>query len=155
MDIEIAWQFINPKVFRSTDPGYPVNSANWGRLRYRHVSFRPSAAQCRNLIFSGTCPSLGDSGLPLRGNRNDGADAGTCCAQTKWGAGNYSLLISGFRPGLSSDRAAFSCRLGDRNDHWHQPVPMAVVRRDIGDARAYSRQQGSLAQGFGPELENT
>ncbi len=64
--------------------GYPVNSANRARLRYRHVSFRPSAAQCRNLIFLVTCLSLGDSGLPLRGNRNDGSDVGTCRALADW-----------------------------------------------------------------------
>ena len=163
MDIEIGCKFINPKVFRSTDSGYPVNSANraWpdtdichsgqakssagissflARARvweipvfpcgetgmtvlvqacavvrrsgypvysanrtwpgYLHLSFRPGEVLCRNLIFSGTCLSPRDSGLPLRGNRTDGADAGTCCAQTKWGAGNYSLLISGFKPGF-------------------------------------------------------
>ncbi len=58
--------------------GYQAYSANRVRLRYRHLSFRPSEAQCRNLIFSGTSRSLGDSGLPLWGNRNEGSgmDAG-------------------------------------------------------------------------------
>ena len=59
---------------------YPVYSINRARLRYRHVSFQPSAAPCRNLIFSGTCLSQGDSGLPLRGNRNDRSGVGMCCA---------------------------------------------------------------------------
>ncbi len=54
------------------------------RLSYRHLSFWPSAAQGRNLILSVTCQSLGDSGLPLRGNRNDRSGAGMCCYQAVW-----------------------------------------------------------------------
>ena len=64
--------------------GYPVNTANRARLSYRHVSFRPGAALCRNLIFSGTCLCLGDSGLPLLGNRNDRSRAGTRCCHPVW-----------------------------------------------------------------------
>ncbi len=64
--------------------GYPVNSANRARLSPRHVSFRPSEAPCRNLIFSGTCLSQGDSGLPLWGNRNDSFGVATCCALADW-----------------------------------------------------------------------
>ena len=41
-------------------------------------------APCRNLIFSGTCLSQGDSGLPLRGNRNDSFGVATCCALADW-----------------------------------------------------------------------
>ena len=40
--------------------GYLVYSANRAYLGYRHLSFRPSEAQCRNLIFSGRCQSRGD-----------------------------------------------------------------------------------------------
>ncbi len=54
------------------------------RLSYRHLSFWPSAAQGRNLILSVTCQSQGDSGLPLRGNRNDRSGAGMCCYQAVW-----------------------------------------------------------------------
>ncbi len=75
--------------------GYPVHSANRARLRYRHLSFRPSVAPCRNLIFSVTCLSQGDSGLPLRGNRNDGSGVGMCCGHVVWLKKCYRAGLSG------------------------------------------------------------
>ena len=81
-DIYVAFQpypqsMLNYRTYRASRPGIQLTQLTGLWPGYRHVSFRPSAAQCRNLIFSVTCLSLGDSGLPLRGNRNDGSDVGT------------------------------------------------------------------------------
>ncbi len=56
----------------------------------------PGAVPCRNLIFSGTCLSPGDSGLPLRGNRNDGSDPDRCCAQAAWLKGCNCAELAGY-----------------------------------------------------------
>ena len=67
---------VNPR-----DSAYPVSSADGACCNYRHLSFRPGEARCRNLIFSASCLSPGGPGLPLRGIRNDGSGAGSCYCQ--------------------------------------------------------------------------
>ncbi len=112
------------------------------------------------LIFSPTCLRPADSGLPLRGNRNDRSGAGMCCGQAdcrkmqpccvKWIIRKSSSSVAVLLSSLQKKPHTSACSSSSRSDMTRKPprqkfssrksIPMERIRfSGVSESPAASR----------------